>query len=288
MRPMQSDSPRSCGSRRASPPPLPSARIRRPRRSSPPEGRPAVRRQVRCAPAERGRPRPGARRSWPSGTDLSDPRRGRGHRPGRRDPLAGLHRCAHPPDGRVDRRLEAGVSSTASAARLAEQAIESTVHARKVLEAGFTTVRDVGSERPARRRPAERDRQRAGPRPADAGRGPQRWAPGAAMPTRPGCATTCCKELGPAEGIAHGPDGFREAVRYQVKYGADVIKFCASGGVLSLADEVDTPQLTLEEMTALVDEAHRLRKKVAATATATGPPGTRSSPGSTRSSTARS
>jgi imidazolonepropionase-like amidohydrolase len=64
-------------------------------------------------------------------------------------------------------------------------------------------------------------------------------------------------------GIASGPDRLREAVRYQVKYGADVIKFCASGGVLSLADEVDTPQLTLEEMTALCDEAHRLRKKVA-------------------------
>jgi imidazolonepropionase-like amidohydrolase len=66
-----------------------------------------------------------------------------------------------------------------------------------------------------------------------------------------------------AEGIASGPDRLREAVRYQVKYGADVIKFCASGGVLSLADEVDTPQLTLEEMKALCDEAHRLRKKVA-------------------------
>ncbi len=49
-----------------------------------------------------------------------------------------------------------------------------------------------------------------------------------------------------AEGIASGPDRIRDAVRYQVKYGADVIKFCASGGVLSLADEVDTPQLTLE------------------------------------------
>jgi imidazolonepropionase-like amidohydrolase len=66
-----------------------------------------------------------------------------------------------------------------------------------------------------------------------------------------------------SDGIASGPDRLREAVRYQVKYGADVIKFCASGGVLSLADEVDTPQLTLAEMTALCDEAHRLRKKVA-------------------------
>jgi imidazolonepropionase-like amidohydrolase len=72
------------------------------------------------------------------------------------------------------------------------------------------------------------------------------------------------QQLGPAQGIAFGADGFREAVRNQVKNGADVIKFCASGGVLSLADEVDTPQLTLEEITALVDEAHRLRKKVAA------------------------
>src|SRR5262249_19573425 len=72
------------------------------------------------------------------------------------------------------------------------------------------------------------------------------------------------REQGPPQGIAHGPDGFREAVRFQVKYGADVIKFCASGGVLSLADEVDTPQLSPEEMTALIDEAHRLRKKVAA------------------------
>src|SRR4029079_6959407 len=69
---------------------------------------------------------------------------------------------------------------------------------------------------------------------------------------------------GPAQGIAHGPAGFREALRYQGKYGADVIKFCASVGVLSLSDEVDTPQLTPDEMAALIDEAHRLRKKVAA------------------------
>jgi imidazolonepropionase-like amidohydrolase len=52
-------------------------------------------------------------------------------------------------------------------------------------------------------------------------------------------------------------------VRFEVKNGADVIKAAVSGGVLSLADEVDTPQLTLAEMAALVDESHRLRKKVA-------------------------
>jgi imidazolonepropionase-like amidohydrolase len=144
-----------------------------------------------------------------------------------------------------------------------EKAIESTVHARKVLEAGFTTVRDVGSS----------DLLDVGLRNAIARGlvpGPRMLVAVHTLGARGGHADETglrhdlIKELGPAEGIAHGPDGFREAVRFQVKYGADVIKFCASGGVLSLADEVDTPQLSPEEMKALVDEAHRLRKKVAA------------------------
>jgi imidazolonepropionase-like amidohydrolase len=71
-------------------------------------------------------------------------------------------------------------------------------------------------------------------------------------------------EPGIERGIASGPDQFRDAVRFQVKYGADVIKICATGGVLSLADEVDTSQLSQEEMNAIVEEAHRLHKKVAA------------------------
>ena len=66
-----------------------------------------------------------------------------------------------------------------------------------------------------------------------------------------------------ADGIADGPDAIRKAVRFEVKNGADVIKAAVSGGVLSLADEVDTPQFTPAEMAALVDETHRLRKKVA-------------------------
>jgi imidazolonepropionase-like amidohydrolase len=65
------------------------------------------------------------------------------------------------------------------------------------------------------------------------------------------------------DGIGDGPDQIRKAVRFEVKNGADVIKAAVSGGVLSLADEVDTPQLTPAEMAALVDESHRLRKKVA-------------------------
>jgi imidazolonepropionase-like amidohydrolase len=52
-------------------------------------------------------------------------------------------------------------------------------------------------------------------------------------------------------------------VRFEVKNGADVIKAAVSGGVLSIGDEVDVPQLTPAEMAALVDESHRLRKKVA-------------------------
>ena len=72
------------------------------------------------------------------------------------------------------------------------------------------------------------------------------------------------KEPGFVEGIASGPDAFRDAVRAQKKYGADVIKVCATGGVLSLTDDVDTPQITQAEMDALVDEAHRLRMKTAA------------------------
>ncbi len=56
----------------------------------------------------------------------------------------------------------------------------------------------------------------------------------------------------------------RAAGRADVKYGADVIKVCASGGVLSLADDVDSPQLTEEELNALVDQAHTMKRKTAA------------------------
>ena len=70
-------------------------------------------------------------------------------------------------------------------------------------------------------------------------------------------------ETGPEEGVINGADQAREAVRLNHKYGADIIKTCASGGVLSPTDDVDTPQLTQEELNAIVDEAHALRLKVA-------------------------
>jgi imidazolonepropionase-like amidohydrolase len=66
-----------------------------------------------------------------------------------------------------------------------------------------------------------------------------------------------------SHGIADGPDAIRKAVRFEIKNGADVIKAAVSGGVLSMTDEVDTPQFTPAEMAALVDETHRLRKKIA-------------------------
>jgi imidazolonepropionase-like amidohydrolase len=65
-------------------------------------------------------------------------------------------------------------------------------------------------------------------------------------------------------GIADGPDQIRAAVRYQVKYGADVIKTCATGGVLSEGDAVGVPQYTYDELKAMVDEATKLERKVAA------------------------
>ncbi len=71
-------------------------------------------------------------------------------------------------------------------------------------------------------------------------------------------------EPGVERGILHGADEGRQAVRLDVKYGADIIKLCASGGVLSLGDDVAAPQLTDEELTAIIDEAHRLKRKTAA------------------------
>src|SRR4029450_5131659 len=71
-------------------------------------------------------------------------------------------------------------------------------------------------------------------------------------------------EPGVERGIVHGADEGRQAVRLDVKYGADVIKMCASGGVLSLGDDVSAPQLTDAELTAIIDEAHRLKRKTAA------------------------
>src|SRR5690606_20081352 len=72
------------------------------------------------------------------------------------------------------------------------------------------------------------------------------------------------EEPGPRQGIANGVDQVREAVRYQIKYGADVIKICATGGVLSAGDAVGVQQYTLEEMRAIVETARMADRRVAA------------------------
>jgi imidazolonepropionase-like amidohydrolase len=145
-----------------------------------------------------------------------------------------------------------------------ESAIRATEYARRTLMAGFTTTRDVGSS----------DYVDVGLRNAiNAGvvPGPHLLVAVHSLGARGGhCDETGFpyqrfgRETGIEDGIASGADQFRDAVRFQVKYGADVIKVCATGGVLSLGDEVDTPQITQAEMDAIVDEAHRLRKKTAA------------------------
>ena len=141
-------------------------------------------------------------------------------------------------------------------------AVRAVGHAEKTLLAGITTVRNVGAERfhdMALRKAIEEGHVR-GPRMQNAG-----YALGITgghcdeNGYRPGIVESSYRE-----GIANGPDEVRAAVRYMAKYGADVIKTCATGGVLSEGDAVGTPQYTYEELKAMVDEATKLERKVAA------------------------
>jgi imidazolonepropionase-like amidohydrolase len=150
-----------------------------------------------------------------------------------------------------------------------EHALRATVHARVTLEAGFTTVRDLGSRLPNSHEFVDVALRNAinkgfivGPRMLVATKGVGATG-GHFDPTAGFRDFLFGREADFTEGIVDSPDNVRKAVRFEVKNGADVIKAAVSGGVLSLADEVDTPQLTPAEMAALVDESHRLRKKVA-------------------------
>jgi imidazolonepropionase-like amidohydrolase len=152
---------------------------------------------------------------------------------------------------------------------VSEMAIRATVFARATVEAGFTTVRDVGSRYVSSREFVDVALRNAinkgivvGPRMLVATKGIGATG-GHFDPTSGFRDFLFGREPDASDGIADGPDEIRKAVRFEVKNGADVIKAAVSGGVLSLADEVDTPQLTPAEMAALVDESHRLRKKVA-------------------------
>jgi len=133
-------------------------------------------------------------------------------------------------------------------------------NARLTLEAGITTVRNVGAR--GYSDIALRDAINAGDVP-----GPRMIASGPALGITGG---HCDNNLLPYEyhstgdGVADGIENVQHKVREVIKYGADVIKICATGGVLSRGDDPNASQFTLEEMKAIVAEAHRLGRKVAA------------------------
>jgi imidazolonepropionase-like amidohydrolase len=145
----------------------------------------------------------------------------------------------------------------------AEQALYAARFARRTLEAGFTTVRNVGADDfvDIGLRNAINAGVTEGPRMLTAAHGI--GSPGGHFDDYP-FPPERVKPEGPIQGICSGPEQCREAVRYQMKWGADVIKIAASGGVLSESDPVDVPQLTPEELSAIVTEAHKWNRKVAA------------------------
>jgi imidazolonepropionase-like amidohydrolase len=140
------------------------------------------------------------------------------------------------------------------------EAITGVKNARLTLHAGFTTIRNVGAS--GFTDVALRDAINAG----DV-EGPRMQVSGPLLGITGG---HCDDNLLPyeyhhvAEGVADGPWEARKKVREVIKYGADLIKVCASGGVLSKGDLPGTPQYTPEELQAIAEEAHKLGRKVAA------------------------
>ena len=140
------------------------------------------------------------------------------------------------------------------------EALIGAKNARLTLEAGFTTIRNVGARGYAD--VALRDAINAGDVP-----GPRMLVSGPALSITGG---HCDNNLLPydyhatSDGAADGIEAVQHKTREIIKYGADVIKVCATGGVLSKGDNPQHSQYTLEEMRAIVADAHRLGRKVAA------------------------
>jgi imidazolonepropionase-like amidohydrolase len=140
------------------------------------------------------------------------------------------------------------------------EALIGAKNAKTTLEAGFTTVRNVGAS--GYSDVALRDAINAGDVP-----GPRMLVSGPPLGITGG---HCDDDLLPyefhatADGVADGVENVQHKTREVIKYGADVIKICATGGVLSKGDDPNAAQFTLEEMKAIVADAHRLGRKVAA------------------------
>jgi imidazolonepropionase-like amidohydrolase len=143
---------------------------------------------------------------------------------------------------------------------VAKSALIGAANAKITLEAGFTTVRNVGAEGYA-----DVDLRDAIEEGLVAG--PHMQVSGPALGITGG---HCDENLLPisfrtqGEGVADGVDAVQHKVRETVKYGADLIKICATGGVLSKGDDPQASQYTQEELRAIVADAHRLGRKVAA------------------------
>jgi imidazolonepropionase-like amidohydrolase len=142
----------------------------------------------------------------------------------------------------------------------AKEAINGVVNARTTLMAGFTSVRNVGASGFVDE--DLRDAINAGQVP-----GPHMEVSGPLLGITGG---HCDENLLPiqyhvaGDGVADGIAQVQHKVRENIKYGADLIKICATGGVLSKGDDPQASQYTLEEMQAIVADAHRLGRKVAA------------------------
>src|SRR6202051_854834 len=140
------------------------------------------------------------------------------------------------------------------------EALNGARNARVTLDAGFTTIRNVGAS--GFTDVALRDAINAGDVP-----GPRMLVSGPALSITGG---HCDNNLLPFEyhavsdGVADGIAAVQHKVRENIKYGSDLIKVCATGGVLSKGDDPQASQYTLEEMRAIVADAHRLGRKVAA------------------------
>ena len=148
---------------------------------------------------------------------------------------------------------------------ISERALDAIENLRKTIMAGVTSVRDLGGEDyiDVGLRNAAADGKIPGPRMLVSVHA--LGATGGHCDPYAGYAPGIFnRDSDYRDGVINSPDEARLAVRYNIRHGADVIKTCATGGVLSLTDDVDTPQLTQAELDALVDEAHALRRKAAA------------------------